>query len=526
MDKVWTRLIQIYDEHPAVFVGSLVAIGFLLRLAVTPFNTPVDLDVFAYMIKAIEIDRGEWTPVRSHAIGWSILLAPVVAMTRNLPTLTLMNITRVAASLVGALVVVPFAFLVRETLDRRAQVLALLLCPFALLLVRISVRGFAEPALTFVLIGAAAAAVAAHRRAGAWIAAAILAGTGFWFHPTGLLNIVIAAVIVLVTVGRNERLRVAGAVIALAAVVSVPAGVQRERAFGSAMDFSFNNRFFATSDLEMYTPRVTSPSLREYFATHSTGEILDRFVVRGLGAELKTFSLDVLHGLLVPLVAIGYWLAVRDRRLRPHVIALTLFLAAWVPVYELYGNGRHLSVALPFALALAAAAVAYVTRTVRHAGAWALAAAMTFAVAESTAAAVQRQRALHDESLAGLEWGRWTAEHVRGRLAISGGHELVMMFLPDASVGGADIFSMYAPRTGLALIRPGEFPTLDEALKWMKTQQVTHLVVDPRDEGTPYLAPLASGDPPPYLIEEYASPRDSEWPVRIFRFRWDRYDKA
>jgi hypothetical protein len=478
------------------------------------------------MIKAVEIDRGEWTPVRSHAIGWSILLAPVLATVRNLPALTLMNITRAAASLVGALVVVPFAFLVRETLDRRGQVLALLLCPFALLLVRISVRGFAEPALTFVLVGAVAAAAMAHRRTDAWIVAAILAGTGFWFHPTGLLNIGIAAAIVFVTAARAERLRLAAAVVVLAAAVSVPAGLQRERAFGSALDFSFNNRFFAATDLEMYTPRATPPTLRQYFSTHTAGQIADRFLVRGLGAELKTFSFDVLHGLLVPLVIVGCWLVRRDPLLRPHVIALTVFLTSWIPVYELYGNGRHLSVGLPFALALAAAAVVYVTRNVRHAGAWALAAAMTFGVAESTAAVVQRQRAVHDSSLAGLEWGRWTAEHVRGRLAISGGHELVMMFLPDASVGGADIFSMYAPTTGLALIRPGEFPTLDEAMTWMRAQHVTHLVVDPQDEGTPYLAPLASGPPPPYLIEEYTSPRDSQWPVRIFRFRWDRYDKA
>src|SRR5437773_2937924 len=98
LDQVWTELTRTYDEHPAMFVGALVAAGFLLRLAVTPFNTPVDVDVFAYMVKAVEIDRGDWTPVRSHAIGWSILMAPVLAMVRNLSALTLMNITRVAAS--------------------------------------------------------------------------------------------------------------------------------------------------------------------------------------------------------------------------------------------------------------------------------------------------------------------------------------------------------------------------------------------------------------------------------------------
>jgi hypothetical protein len=525
-DGFWRRITRAYDQRPAVFVGSLVAIGFLLRLAVTPFGAPVDLDVFAYMLKALEIDQGSWTPVRSHAIGWSVLLAPLLATVSDQSVFTVMNLTRVAGALVGSLIVVPFAVLVRETLDRRAQTLALVLCPVALLLVRVSVRAFAEPALTFVLVGGTAAAVAARRKAGAWVAAGILAGAGFWFHPTGLLNIAIVPSILFRALEPGRRLRYTGAAIALALVVAAPAGIQRARAFGSPFDFSFNNRFFAANDLEMWTPHVSTPSLGEYVATRPAVEIVNRLLVRGLGAELRTFSLDVLHLALVPLVLYGCWLARRDERLRPQVLALGLFLAAWVPIHDLYGNGRHLSVALPFALALSGAAVTRLSRLSKHADAWALAVAMVFWAGESAAAAVQRQLVLTGQSQDGLEWGRWTAEHVRGRLAISEGQELTMMFLPDAVIGGVDIFSMYAPQTGLTLVRPGEFPTIAEAFAWMKGAGVSHVVVDGMDAATKYFGPLVRGDPPPFLTEEYASPRGSRWPVRIFRVNWDRYGKA
>ena len=115
-DRIWDALTRLYEDHPVGFLTALVAIGFFLRVAATPFGTPVNLDVFAYMLKAIEIGRGDWTPVRSHAIGWPILLAPVLAPFAHLSMMTWMNLTRLTADFVGALVVVPLAILVRETL--------------------------------------------------------------------------------------------------------------------------------------------------------------------------------------------------------------------------------------------------------------------------------------------------------------------------------------------------------------------------------------------------------------------------
>jgi hypothetical protein len=363
----------------------------------------------------------------------------------------------------------------------------------------------------------------ARRRPAAWIAAGALAGAGFWLHATGLLNVVIVAVIVLTASGRPWRWRQATATATLALALSAPAGAQRARAFDGPLDFSFNNRFFASSDLEVWSEHAATPSLGEYLSTRSPAAVFDRLFINGLLAEINTFSFDVLHGVLVPLVLYGCWLARRDTALRPHVLALGLFLTAWVPVYELLGNGRHLSTALPFAIALAAAAVSAATRPFKHAGAVILTLAFAFAVGESTAAAVQRHRGVTDPSIAGMVWGRWTAEHVRGRLAISEGHELVMMFLPDARIAGADIFTMSAPSTGLSLVRPGTFQTLPEAITWMKARGITHVVVDPGDDATLYLRPLAAGALPPYLVEEYASPPQSPWPVRILRFDWDRY---
>ena len=103
------------------------------------------LDVYAYALKALEIARGELTPVRSHAIGWSFLLAPFLTLVPSASMTTVLDVARVVASAVDALTVVPVAVLARETLDRRAQLVVLALFPFAASSIQIAVGGFAEP---------------------------------------------------------------------------------------------------------------------------------------------------------------------------------------------------------------------------------------------------------------------------------------------------------------------------------------------------------------------------------------------
>lgn len=526
-DGAWTRLAAAYARRPAAFVAAAAAVAFAVRLAATPFDVPANLDVHAYALKAREIAAGDLTPIRSHAIGWSLLLAPVVWLMPEAPMMTVLNATRIVASAVDALVLLPFAVLVRQTLDPRAQPLALLFYPFALLLVRMAVRGFSEPLLTLLLVGAVAGVLAGRRSRPALVAGACAAGLACWVHPTGVVVPIIAALVAAVASARGRRAGALATVVAIALVVAAPAALQRARTFDGPFDYGANTRFFLEHRADVWSPHVASPGWREYLVSQPPARIVDRLIVRGAGATLWDFATDVVHVPLVPFVVYGAWQAVHAPALRPVVWTLAIFLLSWMPVYELFGTGRHLAPVLPFALILAAAGIAAPAHARRHAGAWMLAAAVAFAAGESTAAGVQRQQALRGEEIDGLAWGRWVAEHVRGRLALSKGHELVMMHVPDARIGGADIFTMSAPRTGLALIRPGHFSTLDDALAWMHKRGVSHLLVDGLyDAGTSY-APLLSAAPlPPWLIERYVSGAGSRWPVRVLEIRWDRYERG
>ena len=518
------RAREAYVAHPVACLAAAAATAFAVRLAATPFGTPPVLDVYAYALKALEISRGFWTPVRSHAIGWSFLLAPFVGLMPPMPMLTVLDLTRVVASAVDALAVIPFAVLARETLDRRAQLVALALFPFVGSSVQVAVGGFAEPLLSVLFISAIGGVLVGRRSRAALVGGAVAAGLASVVHPTGIAIPIIAAGLAVATADRGRRLAAAGLVIVVALLVAAPAAAQRAHAFGNPMSYGFNNRFFVEQTADLASGRLAPPILSEFLAQHSIGGILVR-LGRGASLELRDFIVHAVHVPAFPFVVYGSWLAVRSTRLRPVALALAAFLLSWVPVYEVFGLGRHLAPAVPLGMILTAAGIVELTRHRRHAGAWALALVVIFAAGESAAVGIQRYRAVRSEWNAGLEWGRWIASHVRGRLVLARGDQLVMMFLPDATVGGADIYTLFAPHTGLALLRSGDFPTIDEAFGWMQMQQVTHLLVDGRYHKGTCFEPLMSADiVPPFLTEVYATGSDSRWPVRLFEIRWERRD--
>jgi hypothetical protein len=516
-DLAWSRLVALEARRPAALVVMAFLLALAVRLAAAPFGTPANVDVFAYALKAREIAQGDLTPIRTHAIGWSLVLAPVVALVPGAPMLQVLDLVRLVAGVLGAAAVVPFAALARRALDPPARLAALLLFPFALLPVRMAVRGFAEPLFTLLLLGALAGALGGARGR---VVGAAAAGFAWVTHPTGVAVPVITAVVTAMAAPRGMRLGRATLVLAIALAVAAPAAGQRARAFDGPMDYGFNTRFFVEHRQDVTSASLEPPTLVEYVAATPPARILDRLVVRGAGAVAWDLAVDVLHLHVVPFLAVGCWLAVGTGTLRAVLVAAGLFVASWVPVYELFGTGRHLAPVVPLALLLGAAGLVAFASRARHPGAWVLAALVAFAAAESTVAAVQRHRALHDETADGLVWARWVAANVRGRLALARGHELVMLHLPDATIGGLDILSMSAPRTGLALVRPGHFPTTEAAFAWLRANGVTHLLVDGLRDAPSWHAPLLTApSPPPGLADRYATPPGSRWPVRVFEVR-------
>jgi hypothetical protein len=122
----------------------------------------------------------------------------------------------------------------------------------------------------------------------------------------------------------------------------------------------------------------------------------------------------------------------------------------------------------------------------------------------------------------GLTWGKWVAQNIRGKIAITEGGDLIMVNLPDTKVGGVGQYERYAPESGLSIVRPGYFENLSSAMEWYKEIGVTHLAVEfllgvgrmPRF--------FKEYPPPPYLKEVYSYV--GLWKVGIFQIDWSEYE--
>jgi hypothetical protein len=513
---VLERLARVYRERPAQLLAGCTMLAFALRVACAPFGAPLNLDAFAYLLKAREIVDGLWVPIRTHAIGWSVFLAPAIWFGDRWPTPAQIALVRIVASAVGALTLVP-VYLIARTVDDVTGTIAIVLCVFAIQSIHVAVRGLSEPLHTLLLVSAVAVALDAGTRTTAAIVAGICSGLAAAVHPTGLLVAVLALGVIAGNTGR--RLRGAAIMTAAAIAVAAPAAVQRQQAFGTPLSYGENNRLFADSPADMWNPHQPVQTAAGFVRNHTASAMLRWLIVDGLFAELRDLAQKGLTLPVVPFAIWGAWIAIGFRGGRLLLTAAALFLGAWILPYPVLGASRHLAPVLPMLLVVVSLGLARLQRAGHRR--WATALVVVFAVGHTTAAFVERYQLLHDETVDGREWGAWVASHVRGRLAVIEGQELIMMHLPDARIGGADITTIYAPHSGLSLVRPGSFATLDGAMRWLRDQGTTHVLVDYRNPSPSYFEALRSSRPA-FLDDVYASPDGSQWPVRIYRIDWDR----
>jgi hypothetical protein len=513
-------------RHPARCVSAAVLVSLLVRLAFTPFGLVLVSDAYAYVVKALEIARGDLTPMRSHAIGWPLAMAPAWLALPDMAMTARMDVARALSCVLGAATVVPVYGLARALLGAPRALLVVALFTFSPVLVRSAGSAMTEPLFTLLFVVALWAALDAGRPGVSPLLAPAVAGLSFWVRKDGLF---IAAVVLAVLwlrwraiSPRPARLMAAAALAFV--VVAAPPAWQRYRTFGSPTDFGANNKYFVDEREHVWSSNVPTPGFLEYVRTHGAGDLVDKLVWHGF---LKATRQVVLYAIGLPLLPFFAWGLAVERR-NPAFVAVPVSLTVWLvgltPVTQFYDSARHVYPILPLLLVPTAAGVVDLARRSRSPHLWGGGLLAVYAAVSLGASAYNRGVALQSPDRDGPEWGRFVATHVKGKVALVEEASFVMMHLPDASVAGVGLMDLYAPRSGLSTVRPGSFARLSEAMTWMRSEGVTHLVVDELNvERRPYLKEIDPGAPPPYLELLYSNfESGSRWKVRVYAIRWER----
>jgi hypothetical protein len=264
-------------RHPAWCVGAAALVSLLVRLAFTPFGPVLVSDAYAYVVKALEVAHGDLTPMRSHAIGWPLAMAPVRLALPDMAMTARMDVARVFSCVLGAAIVVPLYWLARALLGAPRALLVVALFTFSPVLVRSAGSAMTEPLFTLLLVVALWAAVEAGRPGVSPLLAPAVAGLSFWVRKDGLF--VAAVVLALLWLRRRAispppaRLMAAAALAFV--VVVAPSAWQRYRAFGSPTDFGANNKYFVDEREHVWSSNVPVPGFLDYVRTHDTGDLVD-----------------------------------------------------------------------------------------------------------------------------------------------------------------------------------------------------------------------------------------------------------
>lgn len=497
---------------PGTAVGLLTGALFLVHLSVLPNDTPLRKDAYAYFLKAQEILSGDFTPVVTRPIGWSLVEAPVLAASGSAPLRTRVTAVRVLSAAINALHL-PVLFLLLRELGLGSLSTTVLLALFlgtSPAFVASGVSALAEPLFSVLLLLFFTALSSAGRRPRTLLLGGVLAGALSSIRIQGLVLPFFLLAAGFFPAYRSARRFLVGALL-LSLLIASPPALHRFRTLGNPFHYGPNSSFFANRYEAIWVE--PPPSLSEFLRTHPLPVLIQEFTraaasnTRDAVQTLFPIPLSVFALVMVP------WLR------GPPGILLPLFLALWwislLPIYRLAADARYWVPLIPFALILPAAGLqrlAVLSGNPRLA--LLLLAAVTVAFGVQRSSAIQAQHLAH-RSRASDPGIAWVAANVRGAIATLQVGDLVMQELPDTRIGGRDEFTLCAPQTGLRILRPDLAPDLPGMLDDARRRGATHLLVAPGDEERrPVLARLAEA--PPVRLRPVPLPPGSV--LRLFAF--------
>ena len=485
-------------------------------------------DSYVYLIKSLEITDGNLIPIKTHALGWPLATALFFYFFKSSSIFVNMIYAQFLSVFVNGLIIFPLYGICKKILDNKNTLLVLLIFPLSYWLMYSSSGFWTEPLFTFLLLVSLFYIYKSRENPNYILLAAAFASLSYWVRPNGL---VILPVIILSHFFLEKNKKSWFFYAFLTAIVffaiSAPFLYQRYLYFGSPFFYGENSKYWADTYEQLLGANYSAFSFLDYLKTHSLPNITHRFIIGGLGAlifGLLAFSLPLTIFFLW-----GLFSSLKKVEFIPLVIFLAIWLISLAPIFSVFYTGRYLFPTIPIILIFTAAGLKATSSKLTNPNLF-LALAIGLTAPFLLVGFVypnyyyQNSSANYSEK---LEFGRWVAANIKGKIAMGYDWDFIMMNLPDTQVGGRGLFNPIAPKSGIEIIYPGYFNNIDSAMKWFKKNKITHVIIsqEPRTVHPP-LRILPNVDKPDYLELIYSKFDDIyNWQVEVYKVNWKEYDK-
>lgn len=321
-------------------------------------------------------------------------------------------------------------------------------------------------------------------------------------------------------------------------IVSVPFLYPRYTYFGSPFFYGENSKYFVDTYQQVWSNNVPVPSLMEYLSTHTFMDYFNKFVIHGFFRIIFDYVHGYgyyVYGVISPLLLFFFLYGIvryfSDKKFIPLTVVFLIWIIGLIPVYHIFSTSRHLYTIIPFILIFSTIAISEIFKNNKYRNILLSSFLIVFILFSLITPVGDWYWYKSPQSIVydGLEWGRWAAKNIEGKIAIIEGGDLIMMHLPDTKVSGVGQLDLYAPQSNLSVVRPGYFENLSSAMEWFKEIGVTHLALDDNNiNRRPYLKKIYSGkEVPSYLTEVYTNyGTDSKWKMKIYYINWPEYEES
>lgn len=492
-----------------------------------PFNEVLREDAYYFLLKGFEIAEGNWVPIHSHSIGWSMVLAVFLKVFGIRSIFNGMILSRVLSILIMGLSIFPFSSLANKLTDKKSAIIAVLAFTFSPTLIRTGgsdYSGYSEPLFILLVISTMDYLADPDNKPRSIIIATILASLSYYVRPNGIFMVgVILLYLIWLLWYKKVSLNWSFLLLVpfLFFLISLPHLYMRYKAYGSAFDFGKNSQYFADSYAQSSSNNTPTSSITSYLKTHSVDDYFRKFIYHGLFRIANQFYslLGEVWLLLFFLGTVKYLILDRFPKFDLLFILFLVSVAGLTPVFEVYGISRHLYVLLPFAFIISSKFLIDLLGESNRNNILVLLFILLLLV--STALKPDLYRSIVNGTSITTpkvqdKWATWVASNLRGNIAIVEGKDLIEMILTDPKIGSKKLLNLSAEQLGIAAFRPDIYNRLEDAMRDFKKMQVNYLMLDTENiKRRPYLYEVYNTEWSKHfiLIKSFKSRPTDKWVI-------------
>jgi len=458
---------------------------FFLMVGLMIFSTPFTVDLAwdgrAYLLKGFEITEGNWIPIHSHSIGWSIVLAFFLKVFAINSVFDGMLLSRILSLLIMGSSIFLFSRLADKLNDKKSAAVAVLAFALSPQLMRVGGLGVTEPLFILLLLWTVYFLADSEIKRRNIVIATILASLSYYIRPNGIW---ILGVIVLNLTFLLYKRKIGWLFLLLVPLlfflVSFPHLFLRYESYGSAFHYGFNSMFFVDKDeyVQGASNLAATPSAVDYIRTHDIGDYYHKFVYAGLFKLAKTFY-DLLGGtwfLLFFLGTIKYLFVDRHFKFNAVFIALLVFLTCLIVVFDNFGAPKHLYPLLPFIFILSSKFLIDLLETSSRNNILVLSFILLLLL-QAPVLSIRRGINIAPPEVRD-EWAIWAADNLKGKIAIVDGHNLIDLIVINNRIGSKNLLDLSTGNPYMSTFEPRKYGDLEDAMQDFKKIGVSYLMLD------------------------------------------------